>query len=141
MFQIVYISFAAESFKSDGIDGIDNILKGAYAFNAKKDITGMLLYKGGVFIQLLEGEKKEVESLFGKIALDLRHEGLKVLIKQESQERVFKDWTMGYRKIDKIETDIINSILPLQKIIEDTNARRTISNEKIFEIFKRFRFQ
>jgi hypothetical protein len=43
MFQIVYISFAAESFKSDGIEGIDNILKGAYAFNSKKDITGMLL--------------------------------------------------------------------------------------------------
>jgi hypothetical protein len=92
-------------------------------------------------MQLLEGEKKEVESLFGKIALDLRHEGLKILIKQESQERVFKDWNMGYRKIDKIETDIINSILPLQKIIEDTKARKTTSNEKIFEIFKRFRFQ
>jgi len=49
MFQLVYISFKSESFDPNGSNGIDEILQKANEFNRSKGITGMLLYRGGVF--------------------------------------------------------------------------------------------
>ena len=37
------------------------------------DLT--LLTKGGILLQILEGDPKEVQKIYGKIAMDLRHEG------------------------------------------------------------------
>lgn len=141
MFQIVYISFASESFDAESDYGVDDILAKAHDYNTKHNITGMLLYKGGVFLQLLEGEHKDIEHVFGRIALDLRHEGIKILVKQEAQERLFSHWTMAYKKMDELDLGLVSSIIPWEKIIDDANRRRTIPKTKILEIFKKFRYE
>lgn len=141
MYQIAYISYASEVFDPEADDGIDDILKSAKSHNKDLGITGMLLFKGGVFLQILEGEKEAIEKLYGKIALDLRHEGLKLLVKQEASERIFQDWTMGFKLINEVDLDLINTILPWKSIIEDTKNRKRISKDKILQIFKEFRYQ
>lgn len=138
---MVYISYSANNFDPDGPEGIDNILEVARKHNGDHNISGMLLYKGGIFLQILEGEREELEKLYGRIALDLRHEGLKLLVKQEVKDRIFNDWTMAYKKIDEPDLNLINTILPWKSIIEDTQNRKTIPSDKILEIFKQFRYQ
>ena len=140
MFQIVYISYSANKFDPNGTEGIDSILEVARQYNQTKAVTGMLLYKGGIFLQILEGERAEIERLYGKIALDLRHEGLKILVKQDISERIFNDWSMAYKKIDEPDLNIINTILPWKSIVDDTQNRKAIAGDKILQIFKEFRY-
>lgn len=141
MFQLVYLSFAADDFEAEGERGIDDILHTARTFNKEHNITGMLLYKGGVFLQILEGKREDVQMLYGKICMDLRHFGQKILVKQDVVGRIFDEWTMAYKKVDEINADIVNMILPWQEIVDQTRANHHITKDKILEIFKKFRFE
>lgn len=141
IFQLVYLSFASPVFNNDEDKGVQEILDVANENNASTGISGMLLYKGGVFIQLLEGNKNVVLNLYGRIASDLRHEGLKVLVKQEADDRLFGDWTMASKKIEKLNVDSMSEILPWQDLLQMTLNRQQIPQEKIMEIFKKFRWE
>lgn len=68
----------------------------AGALNAELGITGVLLFGGGRFFQLLEGEADAVKDLYyNKIAHDPRHTDCQVLIRTPCVTRLFPDWTMG----------------------------------------------
>lgn len=62
-------------------------------------LTGILLYDGRRFLQLLEGDRSTVETLFRKISQDDRHYNVSVLFDREASERAFGNWAMGYRSI------------------------------------------
>lgn len=138
MFQLGYLSLQSNLFKGDST--IDDILNTAKKFNSENDITGMLVFRGGVFLQLLEGDKDQVLNLFGRIASDLRHESIRVVIKQNSEERIFPHWTMAYKKLEDMDLEAVNKIIPWKDITEVTKEGHIISNKKITELFKYFRF-
>ncbi len=136
VFQTVYISTATKKF-NEATD-IDGILKVAHVFNKTQNITGMLVYKAGIFLQLLEGPEKEVESLMSKISKDERHSNVKILLKQKDNPRLFGDWTMGYRKLQEVELDEINKFLDWNKMFE---VSAVITNENILKLLKVFRYK
>ena len=72
--------------------------------NADLGITGMLLYKDGNFMQVLEGEESAVRSLYAKISNDPRHKGELLLQQGIQKERQFPDWSMGYRNLESQES-------------------------------------
>jgi len=100
MYMIVYVSSAVGLFSDHELE---ELLQKARANNRSLDITGMLLYKDGNFMQLLEGPKEAVESLVEKIKCDPRHRGFQALLRQETEGREFKDWEMGFKKLDAEE--------------------------------------
>ncbi|MEO8752017.1 MAG: BLUF domain-containing protein [Casimicrobiaceae bacterium] len=67
--------------------------------NAKVDVTGMLLYHGGTFFQVLEGDRGVVEPLFEMIGRDKRHNRITKIVVEPIEERAFGAWTMGYSNI------------------------------------------
>lgn len=141
VFQLAYLSFASEAFDKDVDRGMGEILDVAVSNNKDLNITGMLLFKGGIFIQLLEGDKEDVLNLYGRIASDLRHEGLKVLVKQDNSERLFEHWSMSYQKIDNTSLILINEIINWDELVKATREYRVIDNKKILDVFKKFRFK
>ena len=70
MMQMAYMSFATRQFKMDVDNNVNAILEEARANNSEAGITGLLVYRNGVFVQLLEGEKEVVQRVLGKILLD-----------------------------------------------------------------------
>lgn len=78
------------------------ILAAARQHNASHAITGMLVFANGDFLQVLEGKHPDIEALYLRICADARHRNCRVLIDTEIQERIFSDWSMGFREIDKI---------------------------------------
>ena len=70
------------------------IAEHAAARNAEDGVTGALMFVGGVFVQVLEGEPADVERVFERICRDLRHRRLVVLDYSEIGERVFSAWSM-----------------------------------------------
>ena len=67
--------------------------------NSRAGVTGMLLYRGGRFIQVLEGAETTVSALVSRIEADRRHSAVRVLLREPLQRRQFADWTMGYEPI------------------------------------------
>lgn len=67
--------------------------------NALHQITGMLVYNGEHFMQLIEGEKSVIEKLLEVIESDERHSDLVVIRRKEEQTRECPDWSMRYYTI------------------------------------------
>lgn len=96
MYHLVYTSHATKMFSEDEL--ID-LLKESRSFNRQHNITGMLLYIQGKFIQVLEGAKADVADIFGRIAKDPRHHRVTVIAEGDYAHRIFKNWTMGFRRL------------------------------------------
>ncbi len=80
-----------------------DLLVQARANNERKGITGMLLYKDGRFIQLLEGHEEQVQDSFERIRRDDRHTAVELLWLRYAQYRDFPDWTMGFVNADELD--------------------------------------
>ena len=64
--------------------------------NATAGITGVLLFTGLDFAQLIEGDPQAVRHLWQRIVADDRHRDPLALIDERSPERWFRDWRVGY---------------------------------------------
>ena len=96
MYVPVYVSSAT---KLSAKDELVEILSGSRERNAPKGITGLLPYKDGNFMQMLEGDEQAVTALDRRIELDPRHRGAIVLLKGQADVRQFPDWSMGFRDL------------------------------------------
>ncbi len=62
--------------------------------NARDGVTGALMFRGGVFVQLLEGEGAAIERVFERICRDLRHRRIVLLDFSDVDRRAFGEWDM-----------------------------------------------
>jgi len=74
--------------------GLSSILRTARKTNSELNITGIMSYRDGHYIQVLEGNDREVDRLYSKIAADPRHEKVTVWIESPIATRTFPDWSM-----------------------------------------------
>jgi hypothetical protein len=95
---LTYLSTATQDFaEADLLD----LLQVSRRNNQAAGLTGMLLYADGHFIQTLEGEPDGVMAAFARIEADPRHRDVLVALRQESDQRVFPQWSMGFEEISE----------------------------------------
>lgn len=99
MFSLVYTSTASYTLPSAHLV---SMLEASRERNQAAGITGMLLYRGGVFIQALEGSYKAVFQLYGRIQNDQRHKNVAILGQNFIEKRQFPDWSMSFLDIDQL---------------------------------------
>jgi hypothetical protein len=99
MLQIIYASAATKPFTREGLV---ELLKIARQRNSAADISGMLLYHKGSFLQVLEGPDKDVEALYSKIQKDPRHSNSVLLLNENIAKKEFENWSMGFVDTTKI---------------------------------------
>lgn len=97
MIQLLYVSGASREMSERDLE---EILHTSRANNRRNDITGMLMWADGVFIQILEGEADRVRRLVARIQGDPRHCYFMVMHEQTTDKRLFSDWSMGFKKLD-----------------------------------------
>jgi len=97
MFHLVYVSNATRRLLGGELRAI---LEASRDNNVQMEITGLLLYKDGSFMQLLEGREQAVRALLEKIRRDPRHYDLLTLLEGAAERRYFPDWSMGFRQLD-----------------------------------------
>ena len=102
MFLLVYASSAVELFNEKALH---DLLEVCHHNNAKLDITGLLLYHDGSFIQAIEGPEKAVQGLYQKIKRDPRHKDIFTLVEQPVSERNFPSWSMGFQSLTSLPVD------------------------------------
>ncbi|MCS6871857.1 MAG: BLUF domain-containing protein [Anaerolineae bacterium] len=96
LISLVYVSFATHPMSEQDLR---DLLEECRTNNQRLNVTGMLLYRNGFFIQALEGEEEVVERLFSDIAKDPRHQDVLRVYTAPIVERAFPNWTMGFNHI------------------------------------------
>lgn len=99
MYYIIYLSAGAKWFSEEELE---ELLKLSKTNNRRNNITGLLLYGDGNFIQLLEGEEEDVMRTYRRISLDKRHGGITPIASGQLTERNFPEWEMGFKPMNSI---------------------------------------
>ena len=101
--RLLYASRAVDTTPAE----IDAICASARQHNAEQGVTGVLVYGGSIFMQVLEGGRQIVSDLYGVIQRDARHKDVVLLHYEEINERRFGGWTMGQVNMSKINASIL----------------------------------
>lgn len=96
LIQLVYASATTEPFSKKQLVKLLELSRTA---NEKRDVTGVLLLADDTFFQVLEGEEETVLALFEHISKDKRHDRVLMIARTEIEERMFGDWSMGFKRM------------------------------------------
>src|ERR1700712_2972875 len=111
MHNLIYLSSASYLFSDEEL--ID-ILNKSRLNNTRLNITGLLLYNEGSILQILEGEKDVLQTLFETISKDVRHKSILKMIDSSINERSFQEWSMGFKQISKSDWNTLQGYLNLE---------------------------
>jgi hypothetical protein len=70
------------------------ILMGARRNNTRDDITGALIVRHDMYLQLIEGPVAAIDALYARILADDRHNDVRLLVSKDVTERMFPSWAM-----------------------------------------------
>ncbi len=73
---------------------LNGILSDARRENAKASITGALICRADLYLQLIEGPDEAIDAAFARIAEDDRHDDVTVLSEAQVETRLFDGWAM-----------------------------------------------
>lgn len=136
MLQIIYVSSAKTLFSSAELV---ELLRKAREKNTRLGITGMLLYKDGNFIQVLEGPDDKVSELFATISQDPRHRAIIAMSRRSIEKTEFGDWSMGFTDMAGLtETDMpgLNSYLD-ESFSPETLSQNPTRARLLLETFRK----
>jgi hypothetical protein len=102
--RLMYASRATESVNQDELVAI---LRKSKANNPGIGVTGVLCFSAGTFLQVLEGGRSPVSSLYNKIAQDRRHNDVVLLSYEEIGERSFAGWSMGQVNLNRLNPALL----------------------------------
>lgn len=138
MYSLVYVSAAVIPFSN--VQLIE-LLQKSRENNEGLGITGMLLYKEGNFMQVLEGEEDSVLSLKARIAADSRHRGMAILRAGAIRHREFSDWSMGFSNLNS--PDVLSipgySRFLSTPLTRDAFADHPAASKELLLLFKKSR--
>ena len=125
MIQIIYASAATQPFTPVALKAL---LAKARTRNTLHGVSGMLLYRQGSFLQVLEGPEIEVERILASIYKDKRHTNTRLLSRTTILKREFEAWSMGFHDTSHTLTQPAGQIdyLRLAPTLQDagTTAKR-----------------
>ena len=136
MFSLVYLSRASLDFDEARLL---ELLATSRKNNAGADVTGLLLYKDGNFLQLLEGEEEQVRRIFGKIARDPRHFNVTVLLEGSTDERQFPDWSMGFHNLRSVDPATVPGYSPFldTPLLPESFVNNPTRGQQILLLFRK----
>lgn len=101
IYELLYVSTIAT-----GIDlsEVGKIARIARVTNARRNVTGLLVFDGESFAQQLEGPSERVRELFERIRSDPRHTNIRVLHQGTCAKRTYRRFAMGYADLDELDS-------------------------------------
>lgn len=105
LLQLAYVSSAVPLLTTDDLS---QILARGRDKNRRLGITGLLLYKAGNILQVLEGEAEAVLRLFNSILNDPRHTGVIKLYTKPIATRDFAAWSMAHGEFPDVSREALN---------------------------------
>ncbi len=128
---LVQLTYASRPFGFDEAV-LGTILLDARRCNTRDGITGALIVRHDLFLQLLEGPAEAVDAAYQRISRDDRHIEVRQLTRREVDKRLFPDWAMRH--------DPARSWMWSMDAVADGAIQRA-SEAEILGIFERLRYE
>jgi len=81
-------------------DDLHDIHRTARELNSIDGITGLLVFNGTHFLQIVEGAEAAIDDLVARLRRDPRHSGLEVRDERRVEARSFPDWSMELVRVN-----------------------------------------
>jgi len=107
MIQLVYGSRASRPVR---FAELCKLLALAQRKNAARGVTGKLCFDGKCFVQVLEGDRDDVNAVYHHIARDPRHQELQILSVCEVEVRSFAEWHMAYCGVSEASKAVLERL-------------------------------
>lgn len=104
---LVRLLYASRASADVDADALALILRQSRAHNPAEGVTGVLCHSEGIFLQLLEGGRSQVNKLYARILVDSRHERVELLCYDEIDERRFAGWAMGQVNLSRLNRGLL----------------------------------
>ncbi|MEO8621281.1 MAG: BLUF domain-containing protein [bacterium] len=109
--------------------------------NIRDQLSGLLLYRGGSFLQALEGEEETVRAAMIRIGRDPRHHAVVPLYEGRTEARLFGEWAMAFaggERLDAMELPGLSTFLAPAEL-RASPAPFEADGHEVFEFFQAFR--
>lgn len=120
-----WVFYVSRSAKGVDQDDVDEIVRVSQARNREHRLTGMLLFTGAHFAQMLEGEPSRLDGLIGRILADRRHGDVRVLGRDRLARRRFRQWSLRcvthVGRADLIEDLLDAPEVPFERVLRLTH--------------------
>ena len=94
---VTYTSLARLDLQTSDLEDIHRTAREA---NVLEGITGLLVFNGTHFLQIIEGSETAIEELVERLRKDPRHTGFEVRDKRKVEARSFPDWSMELVRVN-----------------------------------------
>jgi hypothetical protein len=137
MRQILYVS--TESNKTTK-EFLKKLIDKSIENNRTLNVTGMLLYHKGTFLQILEGDPDDIENLYSKIKRNEHHKSMNMVYNVPIVERTFSNWAMGFvdaeELFDKGDKDFFSFFKDITESKDQNTEAKKIKAKKIIDKFQ-----
>ena len=79
---------------------LEDIHRTAREINALEGITGLLVFNGTHFLQIVEGSETAIDDLVERLRKDPRHTGFEIRDQRKIEARSFPDWSMELVRVN-----------------------------------------
>lgn len=97
---VIYVSKAAEDMDDKALA---QLVEECRSNNEQQEVSGILLYGDGCFIQALEGDDRTIRGILGDIEQDARQTDVTVVQDVPIKERSFGEWSMAFSNLDRLD--------------------------------------
>jgi hypothetical protein len=94
---VTYTSLARLDLQASDLEAIHRT---AREQNALDGITGLLVFNGTHFLQIIEGAEDAIEDLVERLRKDPRHNGFEIRDRRQVDARSFPDWSMELVRVN-----------------------------------------
>ena len=128
---IIYRSHICENVP---VKALEEMVDAANSKNRHSDVTGILLFNGTHFFQLLEGPAEKVAAIYERICCDPRHHNVVELLCDHGPSRRFGNVGMELFDLRKYDTDEV-----LQQVLDKGTTKYQLTyNDRALQFFRTF---
>jgi hypothetical protein len=94
---VTYTSLARLDLQASDLEDIHRVARDR---NALDGITGLLVFNGTHFLQIIEGSENAIDDLVVRLRSDRRHTGFEIRDQRKVDFRSFPDWSMELVRVN-----------------------------------------
>ena len=122
--KIKRLTYVSREVGKIGAEAIAALGKRAAKANSEIGVTGVLIYSGGIFYQVIEGPEEKIDSLFERISQDKRHIDVSCIeVEADLEERRYPDWSM--RSIN-LDVESAQMLQPIRELLSTLTKSREV---------------
>ncbi len=116
------------------VNALEDMVAAANSKNRREDVTGILLFNGTHFFQLLEGPEEGVMAIYARICRDPRHHNLVELLCDHGPRRRFGNVGMELFDLRKYDREEV-----LQRVLDKGTTRYQLAwRDRALQFFRTF---